>query len=381
MKKPLKNLKGKKVLSFVLAAIMLVTTFSVAMPILKLDANAVGPITTSDGTSETVTQTQIVTKGNATAHLNTQKYEEYAASYLGGAGYSTGIVIPGLLDAQDYVIQGMTYYPKRDWFLVTAYHNDGTASSKVFALDASTGEFVAMFSFLNKDGSANMDHGGGIAVSEHNLYYSCGDKDRRIAYAPLSALENALINQHTVIQLVDEIDFVEIGSVSYDSKTAYSAYVCYDEGVLWMGNFYDKGAKLAGMTIAAADYNAPSNNTYNSMVFGYKLEGNSPEEEWAALKGQYQNLLTKITTASGTETKYNDINGTGGIQSDEITDENKISTIKWNAYNENNILHIKGSISAPTSYVDEFCPYFGSFSLTEIPICICLRLIMVGIVM
>ena len=265
---------SKRVISLVLTAIMVMTSFVVAAPMLKVDTNA---IVTSDGTAETVTQTQIV--------KDTTVYDTYAANYLNGAGYSTGIVIPGLDAAQDYVIQGMTYYPKRDWMLVTAYHNDATASSKVFALDAATGEFVAMFSFINIDGSVNMDHGGGIAISENNIYYSCGDKDRKIAYAPLSALENAPLGQHTRIQLVAEKDFVEIGSISSDSKTAYSAYVCYDEGVLWMGNFYDAGADLIGITIAAAEYNAPSNNTYNSMVFGYELKGSTSAEEWANLTG------------------------------------------------------------------------------------------------
>ena len=266
--------KSKRVISLLLTAIMVMTTFVVAAPMLLVDADAA---TTIDG----VTQERVV--GTDGSYKST--YDNYAAQYLNGASNPTNIVIPGLNAAQDYVIQGMTYYPDRDWMLVTAYHSDGNASSKIFALDAATGEFVAMFSFLNPDGSTNMDHGGGIAVSENNIYYSCGDKDRKIAYAPLSALENAPLNAHTQIQLVDEKEFIEIGSVSNDDKTAYSAYVCYDQGVLWMGNFYDLGAKLLGVTIAAADYNAPSNNTYNSMVFGYKLSGSTSAEEWANLTG------------------------------------------------------------------------------------------------
>ena len=260
---------SKRVISLVLTAIMVMTSFVVAVPMLLVDADAA---TTIDG----VTQERVVSNYETT-------YDNYAAQYLNGASTPTNIVIPGLPEAQDYVIQGMTYYPKRDWMLVTAYHNDATASSKVFALDAATGEFVAMFSFINTDGSVNMDHGGGIAVSEHNIYYSCGDKDRKIAYAPISALANAPLGQHTQIQLVAEADFVEVGSISYDSKTAYTAYVCYDEGVLWMGNFYDLGAKLLGVTIAANEYNAPANNTYNSMVFGYRLKGNDSASEWANL--------------------------------------------------------------------------------------------------
>ncbi len=269
MKKISKIMKGKKVLSIVLSALMLVATFNIALPVLMIGANAVGE--TIDG----VSQKSVVSDANI-------KYDEYAANYLNGAGYSTGIVIPGLDPDDDYIIQGIAYYEARDWMLVTAYHNDGS-SSKVFALDASTGNFAAMFSFKNPDGSVNTDHGGGIAISENNLYYSCGDRDRYIAYAPLSALENAPVGKHTVIQLVDRVEFVEIGSVSYDSKTAYSAYVCYDNGVLWMGNFYDLGAKLAGVTIAAAEYNAPANNDYNSMVFGYRLSGEDSASEWANL--------------------------------------------------------------------------------------------------
>lgn len=281
MKKIISKLKGKKVLSIVLAAVMFVTTFSIALPMLKIDASAA---TTIDG----VTQERVVgTDGSYEA-----TYEKYAAQYLNGASSPTNIVIPGLNAAQDYVIQGMTYYPKRDWMLVTAYHNYDSkndaaqSSSKVFALDAATGDFVAMFSFINVDGTtANVDHGGGIAVSEHNIYYACGDQDRKIAYAPISYLENAPLNAHTQIPLVAEKDFVEVGSVSSSSKTAYTAYVCYDEGILWTGNFYDPGASLIGINIAATDYNAPANNTYNSMVFGYKLQGSTSEEEWANLVG------------------------------------------------------------------------------------------------
>ena len=160
------------------------TTLVVAVPMLLVDADAA---TTIDG----VTQERVV--GTDGSYKTT--YDNYAAKFLNGASSPTNIVIPGLNAAQDYVIQGMTYYPDRDWMLITAYHNaaDGETvqSSKVFALDAATGDFVAMFSFLNPDGTANTEHGGGIACSENNIYYACGDDDRQIAYAPVSAFQNA----------------------------------------------------------------------------------------------------------------------------------------------------------------------------------------------
>lgn len=328
-----KNKMFKKAMSLLLSLAIIVGTFSICLPYLKIDA---GAITTSDG--ETVTQTAVVSD-SATVYSN------YATYYLNGAGESTGIVIPGLSASEDYVIQGMSYYPEKDWMLVTAYHNDGTYSSKVFCLDAATGEFVAMLSFLNVDGSTNMDHGGGIAISENNIYYSCGDQDRSIAYAPLSALDGIEKGEHRVVQLVDEIEFYEVGSVTSDSKTAYTAYVCYDQGYLWMGNFYDIGTEILGVGIAV-DYNVGATSQYKSMVYGYKLEGSTSEEEWNYLKGTYANRLN-VATASGSATS----NGSNHV---------------WNAKQNGESITIIGSISAPTAYVGEFTGNgFASATLTE----------------
>ena len=269
---------SKKVISLVLAVIMVMTSFAIGLPFMKIDAKAA---TTIDG----VTQERIV--GTDGSYKTT--YDNYAAAYLNGASSPTNIVIPGLNANQDYVIQGMTYYPDRDWMLITAYHNaaDGETvqSSKVFAIDAATGNFVAMFSFLNPDGTLNTEHGGGIACSENNIYYACGDDDRDIAYAPISAFATAPTGQHTVVQLKEVVTFNEIGSVTSSSKTAYTAYVCYDQGILWTGNFYDMGVKILGISVAATDYSVPAHDEYKSMVFGYELKGNSSEEEWSNLMG------------------------------------------------------------------------------------------------
>ena len=264
---------SKKVISLLLSVIMVMTTFVIAAPMLFANA--------ADIEINGVSQTRIVSGYETT-------YAKYAAEFLNGHSEPTNIVIPGLDSGDDYVTQGMSYYPQKDWMLITAYHADtaktGVKPSMVFCIDNSTGKFVAMFSFLNVDGSANTDHGGGIAISENNIYYACGDQDRKIAYAPLDAIKG-IENEPTKyreVQLVAEQDFYEIGSVTKSSKTAYTAYVCYDQGVLWTGNFYDEGA-VAGFV--AADYNAPANDAANSMVWGYELSGSNSTEEWANLMG------------------------------------------------------------------------------------------------
>ena len=258
----------KKVLSLLLSFVMLVTCFSVAIPMAKAQGETINGIT----------QTRIVPDGTYQS-----VYASYAAAYLNGYGEPTELVIPGLSADDNYVVQGITYYPAKDWVLVTAYHNsDSPSPSMVYCIDVKTGDFVAMFSFKNVDGSANTDHGGGIAISENNIYYSCGDTDRSIAYAPLSAIEGIEndATKYREVQLVAEQTFYETGSVADGDKTAYTAYCCYDQGVLWTGNFYDEGT-LGGLI--AADYDVKAHSSYPSMVWGYELSGEGPEEEWANL--------------------------------------------------------------------------------------------------
>ena len=257
----------KKVLSLLLSVVMLVTCFSVAIPLAKAQGETINGIT----------QTRIVPDGTYQS-----VYASYAAAYLNGYSEPTELVIPGLTQDDNYVVQGITYYPEKNWVLITAYHNsDSPQPSMVYCIDVATGDFVAMFSFKNVDGSANTDHGGGIAISENNIYYSCGDLDRSIAYAPLSAIEGIEndITKYREVQLVAEQTFYETGSVTDGDKTAYTAYCCYDQGVLWTGNFYDKGV----VGIIAADYDVKAHNDYPSMVWGYELSGATPEEEWANL--------------------------------------------------------------------------------------------------
>ena len=152
---------SKKVISLLLSVIMVMTCFAVAVPQLTIEAEA--QFETING----ISQSYIVPEDTRDAI-----YDSYAAAYLNGYGEPTDLVIPGLTENDNYVVQGMAYYPEKNWALVTAYHNneDSPSPSMVYCIDVATGNFVAMFSFLNVDGSPNTDHGGGIAISEHNIY-------------------------------------------------------------------------------------------------------------------------------------------------------------------------------------------------------------------
>lgn len=332
MKKFIKKLKGKKVLSLVLAVVMLATTFNIALPMLKLDASAIsiGGISQEHVVSDYAT-----------------KYAQYASDFLYGSGEPTDLVIPGLRAADDFIVQGLSYYAAKDWVIVSSYHKTGAMPSMLFALSAKTGDFEAAFEIWNKDKSNNYDHGGGLAFSEYNFYYSGDDSDKedgdsngdadQIAYAPLSYFDNPADTDgdgfyEVVIQ--DAVDLPEM-------NTAATAYVCYDEGILWAGNFYEDstGANNYNQTVIS------NSAQYNSMIYGYKLAGNSSQEEWEFLRGKYRNLLN-VDVASG-------------------TNENSGSTLTWNAYRNSDNVNIYGNITAPTAYVGEYAVNFGSFNLTE----------------
>ena len=307
---------SKRVISLVLAAIMLVTTFSIAMPMMKVEANAA---ITLGG----ITQTRVVSDYQT-------KYAEYANRFFGGQGKSeaTNFVIPGLSSSNDYTPQGMTYWKAKDWILISAYDATGEGKhSVVYALDGKSTEFVALFKVLNQDGSTNTSHGGGIAASEYNFYYA--DTGSKISYIPLSEMDVA---PGTVkeIRLKGSIDCAgELGG-------AATSYCCYDEGVLWTGNFYISSDE---------QYNTKAYEDYPSVLMGYKLVGNSSEEEWAYLNGRYKNLLN-VSTSSGTGSA----NG---------------STLSWKAYKSGDMVDVVGTITAPSSYLGEYCPNYGSVYLEE----------------
>ena len=313
----------KRIISFLLCAVMVFGMFSgvdfgIDSSIFDLEASA------ADITLGGITQTRVVSD-------YATKYAGYRSKFFTGAdtNWPTNFVIPGLSSSNDYTPQGMTYWKAKEWILISAYDASGAGkNSVIYALDAVTTNFVALFKVYNADGSVNTSHGGGIAASEYNFYYA--DSNSKISYLPLSQMD---VPAGTVkdIRLVDSID------CKGEMNNAYTSYCCYDEGVLWTGNFYLKNDKY--------DYQQPANASYNSMLLGYKLHGNSSAEEWYYLSKNYN--VINIAAPGGTSVA----SGT---------------TMTWTATNHNGSnVEIRGNISYGGIYVGEFCPNFASFNLTE----------------
>lgn len=241
-------MKGtKRIISLLLCAIM---TASVLLSMGDVYPKAEAADITLGG----ITQTRVVDKA---------LYDGYEAKYLGGFSKQTNLVLPGQSQKDNYTQQGMTYYKAKNWVLITAYDADGADPTVIYALDVSTGKYVACFKLKYTNGSYSKSHGGGLAASEHNLYFA--DSGSTISYFPLSELD---VPDGTTkdVTLIDSID------LKSEMNGASTSYCCYDNGILWTGNFF---------WIGDNNYKQPANSKYDSMIFGYVLHGNSSAEEWS----------------------------------------------------------------------------------------------------
>lgn len=261
----------KKVVSLLICAVMVATTILGAGLASLLKADAADEITIGG-----ITQKRVVNNYETT-------YAEYQARFFTGASSNkpTNFVIPGLAEKDNYTPQGMTYWAAKEWILISAYDASGSGrNSVIYALDAKTTEFVALFKLINEDDTANTAHGGGIAVSEYNFYYA--DSASYVSYIPLSEFDVPAGTAKDV-KIRGKID------LSGELNGVATSYVCYSDGVLWTGNFYWS---------KDSSYSKTWTGTYPSVLMGYKLKGDSSAEEWANL--QNTNLIVPSETTNAT---------------------------------------------------------------------------------
>ena len=273
-----------------------------------------------------------ITLGGITQQRVVSNYESIYAGYQNRfftgseSNEPTNFVIPGLAQSNDYTPQGMTYWEEKEWILISAYDASGSGKhSVIYAIDAVTTDFVALFKILNANGSVNTSHGGGIAASTYNFYYA--DTGSNISYFPLSEMD---VPKGTVKEIKLR------GSINCGGELggAATSYCCYEDGVLWAGNFYYSGDDR---------YKTSAHSASNSMIVGYRLHGNSSAEEWYYLSTNFN--LIKLNTDSTS-------NQTSGAMT-------------YKTYNTDGAnAEVRGSIATDTA-ISEITPDFATVSLTE----------------
>ena len=163
--------------------------------------------------------------------------------------------IPGL--AEGLVPQGLDDLPEENWLLFAGYRSD-KGNSALIAVDMATNTVVKEAILFNTDGSVYRGHAGGVCVTEKNIFISNAHKLYRISLDAFRALPPSA-----------ECRFEEEIPVPVNSS-----YCCYDEGVLWVGEF-QYGAEYKTDTshrIRTAD------GSYRAWTCGYVLDESSENE-------------------------------------------------------------------------------------------------------
>lgn len=221
------------------------------------------------------------------ANLNQSYIPDYLSGFavpLDGTNNTPNYLVPG--QTEDMIPQGLTYLPEKDWILVSSYDKSEEKPSVILALDRETGNFAAQFNLYTPDGEPWKCHAGGIGVSEYNLYIT---SDCGVAYFPLSDFDvkNGSVKD---IAYKGTMNFGQLG------KT-YSAYISISDSMLWTGNFYSNSPlspPLAKMGLIGEDWVWKPNDEYFNAILGYKLSGDSSEEEWTALEAIKDNATNVV---------------------------------------------------------------------------------------
>ena len=200
--------------------------------------------------------------------LNQSYISDYLSGFavpMDGTNGNPDYLVPG--QAENMIPQGLTYWPEKDWLLISSYDKKEENASVIFALDRETGIFAAQFNLYTVDGTPWKCHAGGIGVSKYNLYIT---SDCGVAYFPLTDLD---VESGTVksIAYKETMNFGQLG------KT-YSAYVSVSDGMLWVGNFYSNSPlspPLAKMGLIGEDWVWKPNDKYYNAILGYELSGDS----------------------------------------------------------------------------------------------------------
>lgn len=173
-----------------------------------------------------------------------------------------GPVIAGL--SQGLVPQGLTYYKKKDWLLTIGYVDDGIRPGTITVTDRTTGELVKSVVLYNTDGTPYTGHAGGVTVSRDHGWVA---SENHLFSFNLSDLVNAENN--------GEIQFTKQIPIPVEA-----AYTVYDEGILWVGEFYEASSYPTDPTHHIENRDG---DMHYAWMIGYGLERNNDmlsKDQW-----------------------------------------------------------------------------------------------------
>lgn len=167
--------------------------------------------------------------------------------------HEVGPTIAGL--RQGAIPQGLVYWKKHDWFLISHYFEAKANSSVVTAVHARTGKLERCLTLIAADGKGHTGHVGGLAVSDKYLWVGSGELYR----VPLAAVEAAR-----------PVDYLRL-QPSFETECSAS-FVAYHKKRVWVGEFVSREHDIQGNP--AHKLKDRKGVWKYAWVVGYALDGN-----------------------------------------------------------------------------------------------------------
>lgn len=215
--------------------------------ILLCSCNNVKVLRTKEITDK-ITQTQVVTKTDIT------EIEDYKNFFK---EFKADFTIPGLFEG--IIPQGICYIGELDAFAISGYYEETLFPSMLMLVNAETGKFTKAFPLQNVDGNDFSGHAGGLTVSEDYIYIT---SESTCYICEINSLKNLKNGEKLKFQ-------------SNFKLNTFGSFACYDNGVLWTGDFIESSDK--DREKARKITTLGSGETFYAYCEGYILKDGLPD--------------------------------------------------------------------------------------------------------
>lgn len=197
--------------------------------------------------SDKLTQTSVVLQSTLSEN---EDYKDFLKEF------SPSFTVPGLLEG--IIPQGICFIEKLNMFVISGYYEEGVFPSMLIFIDAESGKLIKASPLQDIGGEDYCGHAGGIAASENHIYIT-GEGTCRIL--SVDSIENSKNGE----RLRFESNF---------KLTTDGAFACYNDGVLWCGDFIESSE--SGRKNARKITTLSSGETFYAYCEGYILKDGIP---------------------------------------------------------------------------------------------------------
>ncbi len=192
---------------------------------------------------------------------------------------TAGPVIPAL--SQNYIPQGLTYLPEKNWLIGTIYANQKDTPTVLFVIDNNSGKLIKAFNLYLDSKTIYTGHAGGVTVSKRHLWIA---SDAKVYRFDLDEVVGQAYNSKLIAESIHDVE-------------TRASFISYHEGYLWVGEFTLEKSHADYLKYPHKESHhikSSSGNEYLAWTVGYRLENdNFPAD------GHPEGILAHINKIQG----------------------------------------------------------------------------------